>query len=168
MGAAAIAIFAGAMVLSGPSSAAHFADAANASFVSRGNLVYMQSCSSCHGRKLQGQPLWQLMDQYAGRRAPAHDASGHTWQHSDEDLFSMTAYGHFSSTPPKTKSYMPAFHGVLSDHDILAALAFIKSRWPIGLRASQAMLNPGFAGMPPEAKDTDWKLPPNCSATVQR
>ena len=80
----------------------------------------------------------------------------------------MTAYGRFASTPATAVSYMPAFRGEMSEHDILAVLAFIKSRWPIGLRVSQAMLNPGFAGMPAGASKADWTLPPNCGATFQR
>jgi hypothetical protein len=58
---------------------------------------------------------------------------------------------------------MPAFAAILEDHQILAALAFIKARWPLGLRVSQAMLNPGFAGMPADANDVEWRLPPNCN-----
>ena len=110
----------------------------------------------------------ELLDRYAGRRAPAHDATGHTWQHSDEDLFHMTALGRFAATSPREVSYMPAFGEGMKDSDILAVLAFIKSRWPMGLRVSQAMLNPGFAGMPADAGKTDWTLPPNCKATVRR
>ncbi len=63
---------------------------------------------------------------------------------------------------------MPAFHSALSDRDIVAVLAFIKSRWPVDLRAAQATLNPGFQGMPADAKNADWTLPPNCSATFQQ
>ena len=55
---------------------------------------------------------------------------------------------------------MPAFDKVLSDDDIIAVLAFIKSRWPTGIRASQSMLNPGFKGMPKDADKIDWTLPP--------
>jgi mono/diheme cytochrome c family protein len=145
----------------------HFANADDQALVARGTRVYAEACSACHGHRLQGQPLWQLMDRFAGRRAPAHDATGHTWQHSDEDLFHITAYGRFAGTPRRRVSYMPAFQGALSAHDILAVLAFIKSRWPTGLRISQAMLNPGMAGIPADADRTDWTFPPNCSATVR-
>ena len=123
----------------------------------------MLACSSCHGRRLQGQALWQVMDQYAGRRAPPQDATGHTWQHADEALFHMTKFGRFPASPPHRPSYMPAFAGRLTDREILAVLAFIKSGWPVGIRASQAMLNPGQEGMPKGAGDTSWTLPPNCS-----
>jgi hypothetical protein len=56
----------------------------------------------------------------------------------------------------------------LSDRQILAVLAFIKSNWPTGLRATQAMLNPGFAGMPADADKVPWTLPPNCIETIQQ
>lgn len=146
----------------------HFADADNKVLVVEGAGVYAQNCAGCHGRNLQGQALWQLHDRYAARRAPAHDATGHTWQHSDDDLFHMTKFGRFPGAPVPAISYMPAFAGRLSDRDITAVLAYIKSRWPIGLRAAQASLNPGFAGMPAHLGNTKWSLPPNCWASFQK
>jgi len=151
-----------------PGPVVHLADAGDDSRVELGKHLYRLHCASCHGRYLQGQPLWQLNDGDAGRRAPAHDESGHTWQHSDEALFHMTKYGRFDTTPADARSFMPAFKDVLSDADILAVIAFIKRRWPLGLRVSQAMLNPGQAGMPAEASHVAWKLPPTCMATVVR
>ena len=136
--------------------------------MTQGAQVYADSCANCHGRRLQGQALWQLRDQYEGRRAPPHDSTGHTWQHSDEDLFHMTKYGHFPEAPPGLKSYMPAFETRLSDNEVIAVIAFIKSRWPIGMRASQSMLNPNHAGMPKDADKVEWTLPPNCTASFQR
>jgi mono/diheme cytochrome c family protein len=144
----------------------HFADADDSALVLEGRKIYGNSCSSCHGRRLPGQALWQLQDQFAGRRAPAHDSTGHTWQHADEDLFHMTKFGRFPAMPADAVSYMPAFESQLSDRDILAALAFIKSNWPLGIRATQAMLNPGFAGMPADAGKVPWTLPPNCIETI--
>ena len=148
--------------------ASHFADADNAALVDHGGELYQTYCGGCHGRRLQGQALWQLKDQYVGRRAPPHDATGHTWQHADEDLFHMTKYGRFAAAPTDIKSYMPAFEHALSDDDMIAVLAFIKSRWPTGIRASQSMLNPGFRGMPADADKVEWTLPPNCTASIQR
>lgn len=142
----------------------HFANADDPTLVHEGRGIYMMTCSSCHGRRLQGQALWQVMDQYAGRRAPPQDATGHTWQHSDEALFAKTKSGRFPTESSKRVSYMPAFTGRLTDRQILAVLAFIKSSWPVGIRASQAMLNPGLEGMPKGAGKTSWTLPPNCSS----
>ena len=143
----------------------HFADAEDAATVRRGRDIYGQHCASCHGRRLQGQPLWQLDDEYAGRRAPAHDATGHTWRHGDDALFAMTRNGRWAGGPPTS---MPAFAAVLDGHDIEAALAFIKAGWPIGLRVLQAMQNPGQAGLPAGADGVDWTLPPTCMGAVQR
>jgi S-disulfanyl-L-cysteine oxidoreductase SoxD len=151
-----------------PETVVHFANADDPTRVAAGRLIYAQRCSSCHGKRLQGQPLWQLQDEYSGRRAPAHDESGHTWEHSDEDLFHITRYGRFSATPPNVTSYMPAFEGVLSDEQILDVIAFIKARWPLGLRTSQSLLNPGYAGMPANAQTVDWTFPPTCLTSVQR
>jgi S-disulfanyl-L-cysteine oxidoreductase SoxD len=147
---------------------AHFADADDPGVVRLGKKIYMGHCASCHGRNLQGQPLWQLIDEYADRRAPAHDETGHTWQHSDEDIFHMIKYGRFPSAPAGLVSYMPPAVGVLSDREILNVMAFIKARWPIGLRASQAMLNPGRAGMPHQASSREWVLPPTCNVLLRQ
>src|SRR3954470_3566448 len=142
-GAASLAFLAGAATQPN-----HFANADNDKLVMQGQQVYRDNCASCHGRSLEGQFLWQLADQYAHRRAPAHDATGHTWMHSDEDLFAMTKYGRFPGVPKSVRSYMPAFEHRLTDKQILAVLAFIKARWPLGIRVSQAMLNPHLRGLP--------------------
>lgn len=142
----------------------HFADAADKALVALGHQVYAAHCGSCHGRALQGQPLWQLDDQFAGRRAPPHDDTGHTWRHSDDELFAKTSSGRFATQPAVAVSGMPAFAGILTEHQIVAVLAYIKSRWSIGLRAMQAMLNPDFAGTPPGIDRADWRLPPTCLA----
>jgi len=160
---------AAALALRAPSAPhLHFADAENAEAVQDGKKLYASHCASCHGRKLQGQLLWQVRDEFAGRRAPAHDQTGHTWQHSDEDLFAMTKFGRFPTTPATVKSYMPAYAQNLSDDRILAVIAYIKATWPIGLRVSQALLNPDYAGMPQNAETVEWRLPPTCQAALQR
>ena len=146
----------------------HFANADDPAAVLRGQHVYAQQCASCHGRHLEGMFLWQLQDQYAHRRAPAHDASGHTWMHSDEELFHMTKYGRFPDTPMDVRSYMPAFEHRLKDADILAVLAYIKVQWPLGIRVSQSMLNPRFQGMPKDANKVAWTLPPICTSSYKR
>ena len=146
----------------------HFADADDVVKVRAGKALYARHCANCHGRQRQGQPLWQLQDQFAGRRAPAHDQTGHTWAHSDDDLFWMTRDGRFPATPAGVVSYMPAFHDSLANGQIIAVIAYLKASWPIGLRISQAMLNPGNEGMPAvPAADADWTLPPTCTISAQ-
>jgi mono/diheme cytochrome c family protein len=143
--------------------AVHFANADDPAAVALGGRLYIRDCAGCHGRYRQGQPLWQLADQYAGWRAPALDETGTAWRRSDEALFSAIKYGRPAAPLPGTEIAMPAFADVLDDDQVLAVVAFIKARWPLGLRIAQAMLNPGLAGMPADAADGSWRLPPNCT-----
>ena len=45
--------------------AGHVANAGNKALVLRGKQIYKNWCASCHGRYLQGQPLWQTTDRNA-------------------------------------------------------------------------------------------------------
>lgn len=94
-----------------------------------GARVYAERCGSCHGAKLQGQPNWQTRLPNGRMPAPPHDASGHTWHHSDGELFTITRDG-LAAIVPGYQSDMPAFRSVLADDEIAAALAFIKNTWP--------------------------------------
>lgn len=106
--------------------------------VAVGRNVYEQSCASCHGDNLQGQPNWR--QRLASRRLPAppHDETGHTWHHPDWQLFEMTKSGRNPIAPANAKTDMPAFASILSDEEIWAVLEFIKSRWPEKIRRRQA------------------------------
>ena len=73
--------------------------------------------------------------------APPHDASGHTWRHSDLELYAMTKFG-IGAVVPGYESDMPAFEDVLSDEEIIAVLGYIKSVWSDEERAFQHNLNP--------------------------
>jgi mono/diheme cytochrome c family protein len=108
--------------------------------IARGHAVYMQHCAACHGARLEGQPDWQTPKPDGRMPAPPHDESGHTWHHSDEQLFQMTKHG-MSAIVPGYASDMPAFAGILTDKEIVAVLAYIKSRWPRREREYQAMRN---------------------------
>jgi mono/diheme cytochrome c family protein len=106
------------------------ADPANAVQVDAGRTVYTKHCANCHGARLEGQPDWRQRMPNGRLPAPPHDDSGHTWHHSDEMLFGITKNGLVPDyAPPDYQSDMPAFGGRLSDNDIWAVLAFIKSRW---------------------------------------
>lgn len=140
----------------------HIVNADDPSLTLRGRRLYAQHCAACHGRYLQGQPLWQLADHDSPRRAPAHDQTGHTWMHSDEDLFAITKFGRFPATPLDRISFMPAFRDQLDDEGILAVIAFIEASWPRGLRVMHAALNPGHAVMPRDTGIADWRLPAWC------
>ncbi len=105
--------------------------------VSVGASLYADHCASCHGSALEGQPDWRTRLPDGRFPAPPHDETGHTWHHDDAYLFSVTKRGGQALAPPGFRSGMPAFDGVLSDDEIRAVLAFIKSRWPPEIRAWQ-------------------------------
>lgn len=110
--------------------------------VALGAQVYTRNCAACHGAQLQGQADWQQRDAQGRLPAPPHDASGHTWHHADEVLFRITKYGVARSAGLKSyASAMPTYDGVLSDAEIVAALSWIKSRWPPDIRAKHDSVN---------------------------
>ena len=109
----------------------------NSAQVSLGRSLYGQHCASCHSVALEGQPNWQTPLPSGRLPAPPHDATGHTWHHSDDELFTITRNG-LGAVVPGHGSDMPAFVGVLSDEEIRAVLAFIKSTWPERERDYQA------------------------------
>ncbi|MGH6931850.1 MAG: c-type cytochrome [Dongiaceae bacterium] len=109
--------------------------------VAMGQAVYAAQCARCHGAKLEGQPNWR--DRMANGRLPAppHDEQGHSWHHPDSVLFGITKHGLGPYAPTGYESDMPAFDGVLSDEEIAAVLAYIKSQWPKQVQARQQRIN---------------------------
>ena len=138
--AAAFAFLVGAIVVAKYQEGRVAADPRNLEQVARGKAVYAQHCAACHGANLEGQPYWQERLPTGRMPAPPHDASGHTWHHPDSILFGIAKHGLVPGkyAPPKYESDMPAFAGKLSDEEIWAVLAYIKSTWPDKIRAAQA------------------------------
>ena len=97
--------------------------------ISAGRKLYAANCASCHGVRLEGQADWKRRLDSGKMPAPPHDETGHTWHHSDQDLFTITKSG-VSAVVAGYDSDMPAFDGVLSDAEIRTVLAYIKSTWP--------------------------------------
>ncbi|NFV79786.1 c-type cytochrome [Magnetospirillum aberrantis] len=108
--------------------------------VARGAEIYVAQCAQCHGARLEGEAEWHIRKPNGELPAPPHDASGHTWHHADEYLFGVTKHGMARYAPPDYKSAMPAYVGKLSDGDIRAVIAFIKSTWPDEIRRRQEAL----------------------------
>lgn len=115
------------------------ADPENVEQVARGQIVYRQHCASCHGARLEGQPNWQRKLPSGRMPAPPHDDSGHTWHHPDPVLFGITRHGLVPGkyAPPGYQSDMPAFGATLSEAEIWAVLAYIKSWWSPKIRGAQ-------------------------------
>ncbi len=106
--------------------------------VALGRGLYAEHCASCHGANLEGQPNWRRRLPTGYLPAPPQDATGHSWHHPDQTLFEITKRGMKALAPPGTKVSMPGFAQVMTDDEIRAVLAFIKSRWPADIRARQA------------------------------
>ena len=87
---------------------------------------------------LEGEPDWQRRRSDGTLPAPPHDATGHTWHHSDEQLFRLTRDGPGAIAGDDYRTTMPAYAGILSDREIWAVLAYIKSRWPEDIRRVQS------------------------------
>jgi mono/diheme cytochrome c family protein len=114
----------------------------DAALTAMGERVYLAQCAACHGARLEGQPNWRQRGPDGKLPAPPHDASGHTWHHPDELLFRITKHGVAKAANLKDHvSAMPAYEGVLSDEEIVAALSWIKAQWPAHIRARQDALN---------------------------
>jgi mono/diheme cytochrome c family protein len=128
--------------------------------LAEGARVYAADCASCHGARLEGQPNWWRPGPDGMLPAPPHDASGHTWQHTDAELYDLIAHSVVNVAPKSYRTAMPAYAGTLGPADIRAVIDFIKSQWPPGVRAYQASLNagkPDYASLGP-----DWVFPPTC------
>ena len=113
------------------------ADGTYPALADRGAVIYQEYCASCHGLNLEGQPGWQMRNADGTLPAPPHDASGHTWHHSDQLLFELTKLGPGEVIGGGYQSAMPGFSDILRDDDIWAVLAYIESQWPEEIRAAR-------------------------------
>ncbi|MHB1103748.1 MAG: c-type cytochrome [Devosia sp.] len=102
--------------------------------------LYGENCARCHGANLEGQPDWMRRLPNGRLPAPPHDGSGHTWHHSDKQLFTIAKFG-LQAIAPGYESDMPAYESVLSDEEITLILGYIKSTWPERARAYQEERN---------------------------
>lgn len=118
-------------------------DPTDASQVETGRRLYADACAGCHGPSPEGQPAWQKRLPNGRLPAPPHDASGHTWHHADEVLFKITKHGP-KSYPDGRPTDMPAFAERMTDNEIAAVLAFIKSTWSADIQARQARTDANF------------------------
>lgn len=96
--------------------------------LARGAALYRAKCQACHGGA------------EGGRKAdipPPHNRNGHTWHHTDCQIEEIVLQGFDpgDGTPP-----MPAFRGKLSQEDVRAILAHVKTWWTVEQRKGQARL----------------------------
>ena len=84
------------------------------SLVNEGKPIYEAHCASCHGDARNPPPL---------PAAPAHTVDGHTWHHNDRQLVSWVLDG------VPNGQIMPRFRGILSESEVQATIAYIKTFW---------------------------------------
>ena len=113
----------------------------NSETITFGKDIYSQECASCHGKNLAGQANWRERDDKGYMPAPPHDKNGHTWHHSDHNLFLMTKYGIEKIIGKKYPNNMPAYEDMLSDYEIIAVLSYIKSTWPSYIQIQHDQIN---------------------------
>ncbi len=106
-----------------------------------GRAIYLRHCASCHGPNLEGEPNWRRRKPDGRLPAPPHDVTGHTWHHADNVLFKITKFGTEAIVGGDYKSNMPGFGNVMTDDEIRAVLAYIKSTWPASIRQRQEQMN---------------------------
>jgi len=117
--------------------AATVAPVAAQSDMPTGQRLYQENCASCHGANLKGQPDWRSRLPNGRVPAPPHDASGHTWHHTDRVLVDIVKRGTAAIVGNGYESDMPGFGNVLTDEEITAIIDYIKSTWPERMQASQ-------------------------------
>jgi mono/diheme cytochrome c family protein len=83
----------------------------------RGEELYQAHCVQCHGGATGG---------HISDIPPPHNAEGHTWHHGDCELVDIVLDG-----MPQRPDYpeMPAFGDELTEADVHAILAHIKTWW---------------------------------------
>lgn len=107
--------------------------------VAHGKQLYSANCASCHGGPTGG----SMMDY-----PPKHNHNGHTWHHPDCELVQIIKTGtdpmvemmRRMMAPPGAPT-MPAWRDKLSDEEIDAVLAYIKTMWTPAERESQAEIS---------------------------
>jgi len=112
-------------------------DHTDRALVARGEPLYQLHCAPCHGAQLEGEPNWTTRDVRGRLPAPPHDESGHTW-HTTIRSCSRSRSTASASTRHGAISRICGLRENMSDEDIVATLAYIKSRWPAAVHEKRA------------------------------
>ncbi|MBX3063337.1 MAG: cytochrome c [Anaerolineae bacterium] len=112
-----------------------------------GKTVYDQNCASCHGPNGEGKypNAWKEPDVNGLLDAPPHNAEGHTWHHADGLLFDIVKNGHVATGFHP----MPAFKDKLTDEEIWAVIAYMKTWWNSDQIEIQATMSANYTPSDP-------------------
>jgi len=107
--------------------------------VAEGKFLYQENCATdCHGGMGEGQLGWEVPNPNGARGAPPHNSTGHTWMHSDLELYRAVRDGLPADERTGADSEMLPFRDELSPEQIRAVITYLKSLWTDGQRAYQA------------------------------
>lgn len=109
--------------------------------VTSGRAIYQQNCASCHGATAEGAKNWQERDSRGELPAPPHNAEGHTWRHSDAELYHMVSKGWRDPFNKTDRLTMPAFGEALSSEQIRDVITYLKTLWAPEQRQFQSEEN---------------------------
>lgn len=87
-----------------------------------GEPLYQQNCASCHGDANTRPPV---------PFAPPHTEDGHTWHHPDRNLVDWILDG------VPLAEVMPEFRGRLTEDEVKAIVAYMKTFWPERIQDQQ-------------------------------
>lgn len=104
-----------------------------------GQAVYELRCAHCHGYSGEGQLAATVAntEQLGMHTVPPHNASGHTWKHSDQLLRQVILNG---IENPLDHFAMPPFEGAVSETEIDQLIAYIRLWWTDDQRAWQSQV----------------------------
>ena len=170
VGAAAglVALFAVVVWRNGPDAGDSRADASNPELVALGAAVYVEHCASCHGERLEGEPNWRRRKADGTLPAPPHDATGHTWHHSDDLLFRLTRDGPTDGSGERlSKRHAGLWRHPERSRDLGRARVHQESvarRHPQGsgcTPVASSLPSTGFASLLDSPSRTPWRSPPS-------
>jgi mono/diheme cytochrome c family protein len=104
-------------------------DEPDAAQLEHGAQLYDAYCYECHGGATGG----SIAD-----IPPPHNAEGHTWHHGDCQLVDNVLEGILPRPGAEGDQIMPAFGDELTEQDVEAILAHIKTWWTEEQREIQA------------------------------
>lgn len=121
-----------------PEDISDYARLASDETLTSGQELYETNCAACHGLNGEGQfPDAPMQPDDTGRLgAPPHNGTGHTWHHDDDLLYEIVREGGVGT--PDRFYPMPAFASQLSEDEIVAVIAYIKTFWTEEQRLVQA------------------------------
>ena len=130
------------VAVASPSFANHPVDINDKAQIAIGKSIYQENCAACHGVDRQGP---ENPKDFGKRKPPRLDAKGHGFHHGDQIHFDQITKGSRNKSGKPIDDGMPPFRDSLSDKEIWATIAFIKSHWPMKMQMMQDKMHPGHA-----------------------